>query len=452
MTIDPSVIAAIRFGYGLPLPPGAAATPAAMLAALAGSDRAAAAHPGIALADVLPLMAKAEATRKLAQEGEPQMQAYRDAQQAVEGLAQGAMRVTLARALASPDGFRERLAQFWTDHFTAAPRSKRERALPSAMVNDAIRPHLAGRFADMLRAVTLHPAMLTYLDQVLSVGPTSRQGVRRKRGLNENLARELIELHTLGVGAPYSQDDVRQMAELLTGLGFDVSEGFVFRPNIVEPGAETVLGRSYDGEGVAPILTALDDLAVRPETASHIARKLVVHFVSDEPDPALVGRLAEVFSATGGDLLQVYGALLESPAAWVPPGGKARQPYDFLIASLRALGLGADEITGLAEGPFRRLIVQPMGGMGQPWQAPRGPDGWPERAEAWITPQGMAARISWAMEMPSRLVPDLPDPREFALTALGPLAGERLLWAVERSENIREGVGLVLASPDFNRR
>jgi len=359
----------------------------------------------------------------------------------------------MARAVEAQDGFRERLVRFWADHFTTTGRFRYDGALPYAMADDAIRPHLTGRFADMLRAVTLHPSMLIYLDQVLSVGPNSEAGKARRRGLNENLARELIELHTLGVGASYTQDDVRQLAELLTGLAVDDRKGQVFRPELAEPGPETVLGTAYPGSGMNPILRVLDDLAARPETARHIARKLATHFVADRPKPALIDAMAQTFRASGGNLLEVYRTLLEHGQAWNEPLTKARQPYDFMVASFRAMGLGGQEILDLSDGPFARMVMGPMKVMGQDLRiGPNGPDGWAEEAENWISPQGLAARITWAMEVPGRLKRDLPDPASFAKAALGNLATEPLLFAVRGSENQREGIGLVLASPAFNRR
>jgi uncharacterized protein (DUF1800 family) len=139
------------------------------------------------------------------------------------------------------------------------------------------------------------------------------------------------------------------------------------------------------------------------------------------------------------------------PAAFAPVAAKARQPFDFLVAALRALQVDPARVMSQGRGAVRRRLLLPLGAMGMPWAASGGPDGWEEAAEAWITPQGMAARISWAMEMPSQFVA-LPDAREFAVTALGNRASDRLIWAVNAAQDQREGVGLILASPEFNRR
>lgn len=448
--IDKATLAAIRFGYG---PPRAAmGGPADMLAALAGPDEMAARHPTFGFAEALPVLAQAADARKMLRQNPDDRKTYQAAVRAAAAMSESATRARFARALDAPDAFRERLTGFWADHFTTKARNAPERPLPGTLVHDAVRPHLTGRFEDMLIAATLHPAMLSYLDQVASVGPGSPFGQRRNRGLNENLAREVIELHSLGVGAGYGQADVRQMALLLTGLDATAREGFLFRPERAEPGAETVLGKTYDGDGVEPIKAVLRDLARHPATAAHIARKLATHFVADTPDPALVAAMTAAYRDSGGALDVVYGTMLNHPAAWEPVLHKARQPLDFLLAALRALGMTGDEMRKMARGPFLRMLLRPMALMGQDWEKPNGPDGWPESQEAWITPQGLGARIAWAMEVPGRLVTPMPDPPGFVQTALGSAADERLIWAAARAESIREGVGLVLASPAFNRR
>jgi uncharacterized protein (DUF1800 family) len=450
--IGQTSIAAIRFGYGLPVPAAAPATPADMLAHLVEPDAMAGVWPIPGLAAVEPLLARIAALRKQDRKAAKSDPAYLALAEQALALPQQALRATMARALDAEDGFRERLVAFWADHFTVVGRGKFDGILPYALVEDAIRPQLTGNFAAMLTAVTLHPAMLLYLDQSSSVGPNSLTGRRRQRGLNENLAREVIELHSLGVGAAYSQDDVHQMAELLTGLGYDVQAGMVFHPNWAEPGAETVLGKHYGGDGLVPINAALADLAGRPETAAHLARKLAVHFVADQPDPDLVAAVTAALRDSGGDLLAGYAALLGHPAAWLPQREKVRQPYDFLVASLRALGISGTGLMALDDKAVERLLERPMRAMGQPAKMPPGPNGWPEEAAAWITPQGLAQRISWAMQVPKRLLRPLPDPVTFVDTCLADAASADLRLAVARSEDVQQGVGLVLASSDFNRR
>lgn len=450
--IPSASLAAFRFGYGLPLPEGAPVAPEAMLAALAAPDEMAQrfAIPGYDwvhghVADV--------ALNKQAARSDAALQARLDG--VVQGmLAAGlmALRATLARALDAPDGFRERLVAFWADHFTVGAGGREDAITPYAFVEDAIRPHLTGRFADMLVAVVRHPGMLRYLDQTRSVGPNSRRASHRGGGLNENLARELLELHTLGVGAAYTQTDVRQLALLLTGLTYDDRRGFAYDDRMAEPGPKTVLGQTYEGPGEAAIAAFLTDLSRRPDTARHIAGKLAVHFLSDSPDAGVIEAMAQAWEGSGGELIAVYGALLRDPAALSGPAAKARQPWEYLVAALRGLGLRGADVMAWPDARLRDAVILPLRAMGQAWKSPPGPDGWDEAIETWITPQGLAERISWAMRWPAELAAPLPDPGDFAENALGDRAAPATLWACVRAENRAEGVGIVLASPEFNRR
>ena len=446
-------LAAFRFGYGLPLPAGAPSSPEAMLAALSGPDEGAAKWPGITTAEALAhLRFFKEGRREIRRKPERQKEITDGIVQATNSLRDKSVKVFAARALDNPDGLRERLVAFWADHFTVATKGQTDKGMPSALVDEAVRPNMTGRFGDLLAAVTLHPAMLMYLNQDLSVGPGSPQGKRTGKGLNENLAREVMELHSLGVGAGYAQADVRELAELFTGMTVTPEGGFLFRAQWAEPGAETVLGVSYQGKDVAPIVAALQDLAVRPETAAHLSRKLAVHFVADDPDPDLVDAMKRAWMGSGGDLMAVYAALLSSPQAWNPVAAKARQPGEFILAGLRGLGLTGADVMEMDARVLRQVILQPMRVMGQPWQESPGPDGWPEDPAKWINPQHLAARITWSMAIPQKLVTDLPDPRDFVTRVLGTRASETIVLAASRAESAREGVGLILASPEFNRR
>ena len=444
-------LAAIRFGTGLPAT--GASDAASLMAGLSGADPMLAAYPGPTVDEALAYKQRfietvAESKKSDSAEVKKADKALRTERRKLE---RTSARRALARGLDAPSGFRERLVHFWVDHFTVVAKSGYSVLFPGAFADEVVRANVAGRFADMLRASTLHPAMLEYLDQSQSVGPGSRVGAKKKRGLNENLARELIELHTLGVGASYAQADVTQMAKLLTGLTLSKT-GFVFRPQQAEPGAETVLGVTYGAEGLDPILAVLDDLATRPDTAAHIARKLAVHFVSDTPDPALVAAMTSAFVETGGDLTAVYRAMLDHPAAWTPDLAKARQPLDFILAALRALDIDGARMTEMGDGAFRSAIFDALATMGQPWASPRGPDGWPEAAEAWITPQLLASRVTWAMEVPAQLMQELPEPVALVVRALGSAPQETVAWAAARAETRAEGVGVIFASPMFNRR
>jgi len=389
-----ATLAAFRFGYGLPTPTGTPGSVDAMLAALTAPDRAMADWPIPNGPTVVALDRQMHKARLERGAGPAAERAFRQARTAVAVQAHAVTLAQFTRALANPDGFHERLVVFWANHFTAARRDPLARYEALAMRDQAIRPHLTGSFADLLTAAILHPALLHALDQPQSIGPTSKRGRQTGRGLNENLAREVMELHSLGVGAGYDQTDVTQLAELLTGLTVTRDRETGFEPNRAEPGAETVLGTRYDGAGLDPIRAVLGDLARHPATARHIARKLAVHFVADEPDAGLVATLEAAFNDTGGNLTAVCRALLTHPAAWATDAQKARQPFDFVVAALRALDVGPQQVARMANGAFRRMILDPLTGMGQPFNLAPGPDGWAEEAEAWITPQGLAARIA----------------------------------------------------------
>lgn len=362
------------------------------------------------------------------------------------------LREDLARRLAAPIGFRQRLVDFWANHFAADSRSGRFNSARAAYIEEAIRPHVTGNFNQLLRAAALHPIMQNYLNQNRSVGPFSRVGRRTGRGLNENLARELLELHTLGVAGDYTQDDVTQTARLLTGVTFDLEQGYKFDPRIAEPGLIEIFGKRYGGRPVMEhhVFEVLDDLALRPETAANLAGKLARYFVSDDPDPQLIAHMQASYLANGGALSAMYRAMLEHPAAWVPVLGKARTPLNWIAASLRATGVRPAELRALNDRETRLSLRIPLQLMGQPYEVVPSPAGFDDSVAAWITPQAMAARINWAMGLASRL-PQVPDPRDFVVRAMGDLASPALLRAARGAETRSEGVAVILASPDFNR-
>lgn len=455
-------LAEIRFGTGLsPLlaPPASAAE---MLARLRGPDAAARRFPlpdfDTAFQDTKEFRRLRRARYKLrGQAGyEAAEEAFKDHRRARNRERRRWQGQRLLRCIHTADGLRERLLLFWADHFSAQGKNGLYRVLASPYAETVIRPHVAGRFEDMLIAAVTSPLMLHYLDQERSAGPGSRAAQRRKRisGLNENLAREVLELHTLGVGGPYSQADVTQLAELFTGLSIKGSDGFIFRPGMAEPGPETVLGKAYGGgrPALEQVLAALRDLARHPATARHLAWKLAVHFTSDTPEQPLVDHLAARYLEADGALLPVYEALLEHPAAWGPELANVKPPFDYLASACRALAVPETRIAELKPGQIHRLLLAPMTPMGQVWEFPDGPDGWPEEDPVWITPQALAARLRWAMAAPRRLLQELPDPRDFAQNALGKYANERVRFAARAAETQAEGIGLILSSPAFQRR
>lgn len=456
---DPT-LAAIRYGMGLsPIiaPPSSVAD---MMTRLRGPDTIATQVPIPTYSTVYPSpldfraawdqQNEAEGTAQEAATREIRDNMLEDARDAVIDF----MKADIARATYTEDGFRERLARFWADHFTVRATTGPQRHLISPYIEEAIRPNVAGQFGDMLVAVVTNSMMILFLDQQTSVGPNSATAQRRDRGLNENLAREVLELHTLGVGGSYSQTDVREFAELLTGLNSNIAKGAHFRIQQAEPGSETVLGVTYGGEeeSMDNIVAVLRDLAVHPDTARHLARKLAVHFIGPEPDLAMIEDMAVAYLDAGGDLTAFYDVMLNHDTAWAPNLMKVKPPFDFVASAFRALAVPMDWIMSATIQNMRGFVQRPLSVMGQDWQSPVGPDGWPESDESWITPQGMAGRITWAMQVPKRIVDDLPDPRDFVYHALGPTPPDPVIFAAGAAETVSDGIGIVLASSAFQRR
>ena len=361
--------------------------------------------------------------------------------------------IRFARAVDAQTGIAERLTAFWADHFTVLPRNGVAYHLITGYVEEAIRPHIGGKFRDMLRQATLHPMMLLFLEQAQSVGANSRFGKRRGRGANENLAREILELHSLGVDGPYTQADVSEFADLLTGLHYTAEKGFSFDARGAEPGSETVMGVTYARQAsLDNVLTALDDLADHPSTATHLAFKMAQHFVDDEPPADLVSAMAASFTASDGHLGEMVTTMLDHPAAWGTPMTKIKPPDHFIASGFRALGVQGTALIRADRRLLRMAVMTPMRVMGQSWQRASGPDGWPEVSRNWITPQAMAGRINWAMQVPLMMMKGrLPDPRDFVQSSLGRHASADVIFAAGAAEGREEGIGVVLASPAFQR-
>lgn len=446
-------LAAIRFGAGLS--PDIASPDGA--AQLWDSLRAEVTRPGLPLTPWETRLARAVSRRdlrRLRRAGDPDAQsALRRVNRADRNDALADLRVSLIRLSTAKTGFFERLTRFWSNHFALQAKSGNFRFLRVAYAEAALRPHILGPFSEMLKSAILHPAMLAYLDQNRSVGPNSRTGRRQGRGLNENLARELLELHTLGVSSGYTQEDVTQMARLLTGLTYTLNDGFAFRRRIAEPGIIEIFGKRYGGRPASldHILTALDDLALRPETAQHLATKLAQHFIADVPDPQLVAHMAASYLNARGDLPALYRAMLEHPAAWQGPLAKTRAPFEMMAASLRALDVDPALVLDLSRGDTLRFLDAPLRLMGEPHEKTPSPAGYDSNAAAWITPQALAARIDWAMGLAQLVLTDT-DPRAFVEIALADAASDALRRASAGAETRAQGIGLILAAPDFNRR
>ncbi len=320
----------------------------------------------------------------------------------------------LDRRVATEHPFVERLVAFWSNHLCVSVRdSAPVRLLAGHYERTAIRPHVLGSFTDMVLASARHPAMLIYLDNAQSIGPGSRGGRGsarrgRPRGLNENYARELLELHTLGVDGGYTQADVEALARILTGwtvAGLGPAPGrrggrrrerfgFVFREVLHEPGAKTVLGRTYRERGEREGKEVIRDLCAHPSTARFVATKLVRHFVSDDPPLEAVEELAGVFRESRGDLRRVSLALVELEAAWDPGTRKFRTPQDWVVAVFRTFH--ARE----APGPVAQLLEQLRHAL---W-APEAPKGYGDTLREWGDPDGLMNRAELARTLADRLL------------------------------------------------
>lgn len=356
--------------------------------------------------------------------------------------------------------FHERLVHFWANHFAVSADKQPMPAIAGLYENEAIRPNVTGKFVDLLIACEQHPAMITYLDNQRSIGPNSTLGRRANRarserniGLNENLAREILELHTLGVDGGYNQDDVTSFANVITGwsVGGAAENGrfaegtpgeFEFREVIHEPGSQRVLGKRYSQSGLDQGEAVLSDLALHPSTAKFLATKLATHFVADEPPAALVDALTATYLENGGELVPVYEALVNADASWTDLHSKYKSPHDFVISTLRAFDHVPDEA---------RFIVGALDLMGQAPFRPGSPAGWPDTAEHWGGADALYKRIEWSNTV-ARFVGSRVNPVDLGDAVLGPGLSASSRKAIGRAESNVQGMTLLLASPDFQRR
>ena len=350
---------------------------------------------------------------------------------------------SLQAAVCTDLPLRERLVWFWSDHFTVSARGGPwPFGLNGTYVQEAIRPNVTRRFADLLKAVMRHPAMLDYLDNERSVGPASPFGLKQHRGINENLARECLELHTVGGGSGYTQQDVIAFAAILTGRGVNRegdSPGFVFRADMHQPGPKTLMGRVFT-EGFDGSEAALEWIATLPATHRHIAAQLVQHFVADVPSPDCIDRVAAVLRETDGDLNATVSAIIDMPEAWQPLT-KFRAPAEYVVAVQRALDLPFE--------PGSRLLDATRD-LGQPFRNPLLPNGWPDRASDWISGEAILKRADYAMTQASR--PGAPTAEAVAAATLGDLCSASTMSAVKNRPSQAEALATLLTSPEFLRR
>ncbi|MDR3525169.1 MAG: DUF1800 domain-containing protein [Acetobacteraceae bacterium] len=348
-----------------------------------------------------------------------------------------------SRLLTSDAPFRERLVLFWYNHFTVSLKRGECTAVVNAFIREAIRPHVTGRFSDMAMAVMRHPAMLLYLDNAQSIGPNSPVGLRLHKGLNENLARECLELHTVTPSAGYTQSDVTNFAKLLTGWSLELKtppRGFRFRPMAHEPDGQVVLGQHFP-PGEPGGASAIGWLAQHPATYRNLAVKLVRHFVADDPPTAAVQRIAAVLTRTHGDLKAASLELTRLPEAWQPLS-KIRSPVDYVLAVLRAADLPPDkqppDVFGL------------IANLGQPLFAAPLPNGWPDTASEWAGSEALLRRVDWVHGFVGRL--GGADAMQIADATLGPLLSDSTKREIGRAGSRQDALTLLFASPEFLRR
>jgi uncharacterized protein (DUF1800 family) len=376
------------------------------------------------------------------------------------------------QAVSTSDPFAERWLRFWANHFTVAARNGQLAGLVGPFEREAIRPHVFSNFANLLGHASLHQGMLVYLDAARSFGPSTMIAERRNAGLNENLAREILELHTLGVGSGYTQADIIEFAKALTGwtIGSPQAARFaasgkkgargkgraqripatlqdqigdsVFVESLHEPGARTVLGNTYGGPARQQASAILDDFARHPAAARHIAAKLARHFVADEPPPSAVARLEAAFTKSGGDLSVLAHAVVDLDEAWGETPAKFKTPEELLVSAARAAGLQA--VFGGAQRQVYQSLAQ------QPFTAPS-PAGWPDDTPSWSGADAVKKRLEWANAVARRMARG-ETPSQFLDRSLGEIAGDRTRQAVARAESAEQGFTIALMSPEFQRR
>jgi uncharacterized protein (DUF1800 family) len=347
-------------------------------------------------------------------------------------------------AITADVGFVERLVWFWSNHFCV---NADVTVMAGAYEREAIRPHVLGRFADLLLAAESHPAMLIYLDNASSIGPNSVTGINRNRGINENLGREILELHTLGVRGGYHQDDVVSLAKVITGwtiydTAYNPDHGgeFLYHPRLHEPGPETVLGKAYSDNGKEQGRAVLADLARHPATAEHVATKLARHFIADDPPPALIELLKKTFLDTDGDLLQVSKALVTAPESWSPVQAKIKHPSEWMVAFIRAAGRNKGDV---------RLMVPALSRLGEPLWRPLAPKGFGDENDDWL--DGVAHRLDTANAV-AQNYGDVLDPQAMLETSFGPLVSAETRIALTRAETKQQAITLLLMAPEMQRR
>ncbi|EWH09659.1 hypothetical protein DS2_11843 [Catenovulum agarivorans DS-2] len=348
-------------------------------------------------------------------------------------------------AIETENGLQARLLDFFSNHFSVTASGNVMRALAPLLEIEAIAPNLTGKFSDLLLAVESHPAMLVYLNNEQSVGPDSQLAKKRKnKGLNENLAREILELHTLGVDGGYNQQDVIELAKAITGWSVanpirEDTIGFIYRQRTHQPGKRKVLGKTYSQKGMEQGKAILQDLAVHPATAKFVCTKLVRHFISDQPNQQIVQTMQAAWKKTDGDIKAVITAMIEHPESWREDRQKFKTPREFLISSYRLSDIQY-------KGKQQRAFMNSLEMMGQKPFSAGSPAGFKDERNAWDGPDALLNRIDWANAYAKQVKK---DPLELAKAAFGESLSANTYTFLKRAESRQQALAMLLMSPEF---
>ena len=401
----------------------------------------------------------------------PNLPTYEEACQGVhtefaieDGLKEKELSARLSQHLRPEIGFVERLVLFFSNHFSMSiNKDGAIRATIGQLERDVIRKNVLGSFKTMLIGVMKHPAMLKYLDNDSSIGPNSVIGIAWGVGLNHNLAREALELHTMGVGGGYTEQDIESLARIISGWsfvrGWEADEHynggrpgnrgqFIFRRNWHEPGTQTVLGKSYPDTGISQGETVFTALAHHRSTAQYLAFKLVRHFITDEPTPEMVNPVAEAYRTSRGNLKATALALINLPEAWTAPLRKLRTPYELQVAEMRAL---QRVYVPKQRWPFGEALNALRN---RPWERPS-PDGYPDESAYWMGPDAMRIRLetaqlnAWAL---GEIKPITQSASQLADRLFDSTLSKLSRQAIAQAPDLRNGLATLFMIPEFQRR
>jgi uncharacterized protein (DUF1800 family) len=375
-------------------------------------------------------------------------QKLKDMRKAMFGSTLALTEQIILQSIQTDQPLQARLLDFFSNHFSVSASNLNMRVIAPTLEVEAIAPHLHGYFSDMLVSVTQHPAMIYYLNNENSIGPNSKIGLRQKqRGLNENLGREILELHTLGVNAGYLQKDVEALSKGLTGWSIggknkNQTVGFMFKPNAHEPAEKTLLGIKYpeaNSKSPQQAIDMLRNLAQHEKTASHLSYKLAKHFIADQPPKKLVQAMTASWIRSKGHIPSVMKVLIEHPESWSTCAQKFKTPREYLVSVCRACQLNRTK-----PGLIKTLEI-----LGQTPYSSGSPSGFSDSANDWASASSILNRIEWAEHIAEQVKG---SPTEVAKIALGHLLHADTEKKIAQAESKRQGLAMLFMSPEFLRR